>query len=110
MLQSGPATRWDRLRSFSVRHLNAIVITSVIAAVTTQQLVGEEQLLSSPAYDLADPKQLILYAALAVVAVLFGVAFLKVLGITSSLALPQKLPRWLLPIGAGVLVGVIGLF
>ncbi len=98
------------LRSFSVRHLNAIVITSVIAAVTTQQLVGEEQLLSSPAYDLADPKQLILYATLAVVAVLFGVAFLRVLGITSSLAWPQKLPRWLLPIGAGALVGAIGLF
>ena len=97
------------LRSFSVRHLNAIVITSVIAAVTTHQLVGEEQLLSSPAYDLSDPKQLILYAGLAVVAVLFGVAFLRVLKFTGGLSWPQNLPRWLLPIGAGALVGVIGL-
>ena len=98
------------LRSFSVRHLNAIVITSVIAAVTTQQLVGEEQLLSSPAYDLTDPRQLILYAGLAVVAVLFGVLFLRVLAFTSGLSRPRNLPRWLVPIGAGVLVGAIGLF
>ena len=95
------------LRSFSVRHLNAIVITSVIAAVTTQQLVGDERILQSPAYDLADPLQLVLYAALAVVAVLFGVAFLKVLGFVGGLHLP--VPGWTLPIGAGVLVGLIGL-
>ncbi len=98
------------LRSFSVRHLNAIVITSVIAAVTTQQLVGDERILQSPAYDLADPFQLVLYAALAVVAVLFGVLFLRVLALVGSFRLPRSIPGWLLPLGAGVLVGVIGLF
>jgi chloride channel protein, CIC family len=98
------------LRSFSVRHLNAIVITSVIAAVTTQQLVGEERLLSSPAYDLNDPRQLILYAGLAVVAVLFGIAFLRVLDVTSSFKLPKAVPAWTLPVTAGVLVGLIGVF
>jgi CIC family chloride channel protein len=98
------------LRSFSVRHLNAIVITSVIAAVTTQQLVGEERLLTSPAYDLDDPFQLILYAALAVVAVLFGVAFLRVLSSMGGFRLPPSVPGWVRPVGAGVLVGGIGLF
>ncbi len=100
------------LRSFSVRHLNAIVITSVIAAVTTQLLVGDARLLSSPAYDLADPLQLILYTALAVVAVLFGVAFLRVLAFTSGLRfrLPASVPGWVLPIGAGVVIGTIGVF
>jgi CIC family chloride channel protein len=97
------------LRSFSVRHLNAIVITSVIAAVTTQQLVGDERILQSPAYDLADPLQLVLYAALAVVAVLFGVAFLRVLGFVGGLRLPQSVPGWTVPIGAGVLIGLIGI-
>ncbi len=97
------------LRSFSVRHLNAIVITSVMAAVVTQQLVGEERLLTSPAYDLADPLQLVLYAALAVVAVLFGVAFIRVLASTSAFRVPRRLPGWMLPIGAGVLIGAIGL-
>ena len=98
------------LRSFSVRHLNAIVITSVIAAVTTQQLVGEERILQSPAYDLADPLELVLYAALAVVAVLFGVFFLRVLALVGRLKLPRSIPGWVLPVAAGVVVGTIGLF
>jgi CIC family chloride channel protein len=97
------------LRSFSVRHLNAIVITSVIAAVTTQTLVGDEQILTSPAHELEDPAQLILYAILALVAVLFGVLFLRVLATTSGFQLADRLPKWLIPIGAGLGVAAIGL-
>ncbi|MEA3503284.1 MAG: chloride channel protein [Actinomycetota bacterium] len=97
------------LRSFSVRHLNAIVITSVIAAVTTHLLVGEERLLTSPEHDLNDPRQLILYVALALLAVLFGVLFLRVLSITSGYRLPGNLPGWLVPVGAGLGVAAIGI-
>jgi CIC family chloride channel protein len=97
------------LRSFSVRHLNAIVITSVIAAVTTQTLVGEEQILTSPAHELDDPAQLVLYAVLALVAVLFGVVFLRVLAVTSGFHLDDRFPKWLIPIGAGLGVAAIGL-
>ena len=97
------------LRSFSVRHLNAIVITSVIAAVTAQSLVGSEQILTSPAHELADPAQLVLYAILALVAVLFGVVFLRVLATTSGFRLGERVPKWLLPIGAGLGVAAIGL-
>ena len=97
------------LRSFSVRHLNAIVITSVIAAVTAQSLVGSEQILTSPAHELADPAQLVLYAILALVAVLFGVVFLRVLATTAGFHLGERVPRWLLPIGAGLGVAAIGL-
>ncbi|MEA2023957.1 MAG: chloride channel protein [Actinomycetota bacterium] len=97
------------LRSFSVRHLNAIVITSVIAAVTTHLLVGEEQLLTSPAHELSDPRQLILYVGLALLAVLFGVLFLRVLDLTSGFRLPGNLPGWLVPIGAGLSVAAIGI-
>jgi chloride channel protein, CIC family len=96
------------LRSFSVRHLNAIVITSVIAAVTTNQLIGDERLLSSPQHSLTDPKQLILYAGLAVVAVLFGVFFIRVLDYTDRIRFPGWLPVWTLPILLGVVIGLIG--
>lgn len=98
------------LRSFSVRHLNAIVITSVIAAVTTHLLVGSESILTSPAHELHDPRQLILFAALALVAVLFGVLFLRVLSVTSGFRLPKRLPGWLIPVGAGVGIAAIGIF
>jgi len=97
------------LRSFSVRHLNAIVITSVIAAVTTHLLIGQESILTSPQHNLDDPRQLILYAGLALVAVLFGVLFLRVLAVTSGYRLPRRLPGWLFPIGVGVIVAAIGL-
>ncbi len=96
------------LSSFAVRHISAVVITSVAAAVTTQALVGEERFLRSPAFELDDPAQLVLYAILAVVAVLFGILFLRILDIASQASLPRYLPGWLMPVGAGVAVGLIG--
>jgi len=97
------------LRSFPVRHLNAIVITSVIAAVTTHLLVGQESILTSPAHELNDPRQLILFAALALVAVLFGVLFLRALDKTTSFRLPVRLPGWFIPVGFGLGVAAIGI-
>ncbi len=96
------------LSSFAIRHVSAIVVTSVAAAVTTHALVGEETFLRSPAYELHDPLQLILYALLAVLAVLFGTFFLRVLDITSVARLASRIPPWSLPIVMGVSVGLIG--
>ncbi len=98
------------LRSFSVRHLNAIVIASVSAAVTTRSLVGEERILTSPPHELGDPRQLLLYALLAVLAVLFGLLFLRVLDFTSEARLPPRLMAWVRPVSFGVAVGLIGVF
>ena len=96
------------LSSFAVRHISAVVITSVSAAVTTQALVGEERFLRSPSFELDDPAQLILYAILAVVAVLFGIMFLRILDVTSRAKWPRRFPGWLLPVSAGVAVALIG--
>ncbi len=96
------------LSSFAVRHISAVVITSVAAAVTTHALVGEEQFLRSPSFELDDPLQLVLYALLAVVAVLFGILLLRVLDITTRVRWPRILPVWLLPLGAGGVVALIG--
>ena len=97
------------LSSFAIRHVSAIVVTSVAAAVTTHTLVGEETFLRSPAYELNDPLQLILYALLAVLAVLFGTFFLRVLDITSVARLASRIPGWTLPLVVGVAVALIGL-
>ena len=96
------------LSSFAVRHISAVVITSVAAAVTTHALVGEEQFLRSPSFELEDPAQLILYAILAVAAVLFGILFLRILDVTSRIRWPRHLPGWLLPVTAGLAVALIG--
>lgn len=96
------------LSSFAVRHISAVVITSVAAAVTTHALVGEEQFLRSPSFELDDPLELVLYALLAVVAVLFGILFLRVLDSAAKARWSRRLPVWLLPIGAGGVVALIG--
>jgi len=96
------------LRSFAVRHISAVVITSVSAAVTTQLLVGEERFLSSPVFELEDPAQLILYALLSVVAVLVGILFLRILEATSNLRWPGRIPPWVAPIAFGLVVALIG--
>jgi len=96
------------LSSFAIRHISAVVVTSVAAAVTTQALVGEERFLTSPAHELEDPRELVLYAALALLAVLFGVLFLRILDVTSSSPLAGRVPGWVLPIAMGVGVGLIG--
>jgi CIC family chloride channel protein len=96
------------LSSFAVRHVSAIVVTSVAAAVTTHTLVGEERFLRSPAYQLNDPWQLILYTILAVLAVLFGTFFLRVLDRVSITKLASAIPRWVLPVAMGISVALIG--
>ncbi len=62
----------------------------------------------SPAHELEDPRQLILYAALSVVTVLFGILFLRVLDRTSEARLRTGIPAWVWPISLGVVVGLIG--
>jgi CIC family chloride channel protein len=96
------------LQSFAVRHFSAVVVTSVAAAVTTHTLVGEELFLQSPAHELKDPRQLILFAILAVVTVLFGILFLRVLDFTSEANLKAGIPTWVLPISLGIVVALIG--
>ncbi|MEA2024248.1 MAG: chloride channel protein [Actinomycetota bacterium] len=96
------------LSSFAIRHVSAIVVTSVAAAVTTHTLVGEEVFLRSPAYELHDPRQLILYIVLALLAVLFGTFFLRVLDRVSITKMVSAIPGWVVPLLMGVSVALIG--
>jgi len=96
------------LGSFAIRHISAIVVTSVAAAVTTHTLVGEETFLRSPPYELKDPRQLILYGILALLAVLFGTIFLRVMDRTNITRLSSRIPRWLIPALMGLTVGLMG--
>lgn len=71
------------LVSFAVRHMSAVVIASVVAAVTTTTLIGSEDTLSASVYQLGSPKELLLYAALAVLASIVAVAFIRTFHRTS---------------------------
>lgn len=96
------------LGSFAIRHLNAVVIASVAASVTTVLIVGEEQILSSPPHALGSPVVLILYAVLAVIAVFVGILYLRALDLTAASSLPSRMPKWSRPVIFGLSVALIG--
>ena len=93
------------LFSFAARHVSAIVIASVAAAVTTQSLVGAELAIRGGVYELGDARELLLYAGLAIVIVAIGVVFLRLLGGLDRLIGPRTASLGLLrPLVAGLLV------
>lgn len=96
------------LGSYAIRHLNAVVIASVGAAVTSHLLLGEELFLTSPPHELGSFAELALYVALAVLTVAFGLLYLRTLDTTAALTIPRPLPRWVKPLVAGVVVAGLG--
>ncbi len=91
--------------SFAIRHLNSVVIASVSAAVTTRMIVGEEQILRAYPHKLQDPRELILYIGLGLLAVAAGFLFLTAL--RRGEAARTWGPPWLRPILLGLAVGGI---
>ncbi|HEU5113654.1 MAG TPA: chloride channel protein, partial [Acidimicrobiia bacterium] len=93
------------LSSFAARHMSAIVIASITAAVTTRTIVGAELELQTEAYRLQEFSELILYAGLALAVVLIGVLFLNGLGRLDSYLRPRaRALGFLRPLLAGLLV------
>ena len=89
------------LGNFAIRHLNAVVIASVTAAVTTRTLVGEGRILSAVPHEVGDPRELLLYALLGVLAAGFGFLFLKAFDrVHGPIPLFEKRP-WLRPLVLG---------
>lgn len=97
------------LGNLAIRHLNAVVVTSVVAAVTTHTLVGDEQILSSPGGSFEDPRELILYTILGLVSVAAALLFMKILTWVTDLKSRYRLPDWIRPVGAGVVIAAVGL-
>lgn len=65
------------LGSFAVRHMSAIVIASVAAAITSRSIVGEELALRAGSYSLEDPRQLLVYILLSVLTAFAGLALMR---------------------------------
>lgn len=91
------------LGSFAVRHVSAIVVASVAAAVTSQSLVGAELALAPATLALGDPRELLLYAGLAAVIVLAALLFLNLVDRADSGA-RSRLPGPARPIVMGLVV------
>lgn len=93
------------LGSFATRHMSAIVISSITAAVTTRSIIGRQLAISAGTYELGHPGELILYAMLALAVVAVGVFFLKLLdGLISRGADQRRNFGFLRPLVTGLVV------
>jgi CIC family chloride channel protein len=97
------------LGNLAIRHLNAVVVASVVAAVTTHTLVGDEQILSSPGGSFEDPRELLLYLLLGLLAVGAGLLFVQILTWVIEFKKRYKWPDWTRPLSAGVVIAAIAL-
>ncbi len=98
------------LGSFAVRHMSAVVLSSISAAVTFRSLVPETELLRGGVYRLQDWRELFLYAGLAVLAVAAAVLFLRLLDLVERTSDAKARPAWLRPVGLGLVIAALGIF
>ncbi len=93
------------LSSFAARHMSAIVIASVSAAITSQMLVGPELALDAGFYRLNSFAELLAYSGLALVIVAVGFFFLRFLNRMETVAARyDRSWGWMRPVGAGLIV------
>jgi CIC family chloride channel protein len=95
------------LREISVRHLHTIVIASVSGAVVAHTVIGDDLTFEVPSYSLDDPRHLLLYGLLGLVAVAFAWFFLVALDWFE--VEPRRLPAWARPLLFGLAMAGLGL-
>lgn len=93
------------LVSFAPRHMSAVVVASVTAAITSERIVGTESLLQAGTYSLNSPSELALYALLALAIAAVGLFFLRFLGVAEDLAdhYGERI-SWMRPVLFGLVV------
>ncbi len=96
------------LSSFAARHMSAIVIASITAAVTSRTIIGDELALQTGVYRLQSFNELILYAGLSLVVVAIGVIFLWMVGRLDGFVRPRaRALGFVRPLFAGLIVAAL---
>ncbi len=94
------------LGSFSVRHLNTVVVASVAGAVTASSILGESLTFTVPSYRLTDARQLVLFGLLGLIVVATAWVFLESLDWFE--VVPNRFKGWLRPLLLGGAVAGLG--
>jgi CIC family chloride channel protein len=95
------------LGGFSIRHLNTVVVASVAASVVSRSLVGPELGFPTVRYPLSDARELLVYAAVGLLAVAAAYLFLRTLRFAEDLS--DRGAPWLIPAVFGLVVAAAGL-
>jgi chloride channel protein, CIC family len=94
---------------FRLRYLQVIVVSSVVASVTSRQILGDDLIYNPPPYSLGGPIELGFYVVVGLVAVAAGLALLR--GERLAVTLFGRLQVWppLRTALAGLLLGLVAL-
>jgi CIC family chloride channel protein len=87
-----------------------VVIASVISAVFTQAVSGPEPAFHVPTYAMKSPWELPLYLGLGLLAGPVSAIYIRLLYLIQDYFDQIKLPGWVKPASAGILVGLVGIF
>lgn len=96
------------LSSFATRHMSAIVIASVTAAVTSRTVIGPELEIQADIYGMESFSELIPYTGLAIAVVAIGIGFLFILDKFDAFSRRHdRSLGFFRPIGAALLVATL---
>jgi len=98
------------LGDFAVTQFSPIVISSVAATVVSRHFLGDFPAFEVPAYSLASPWELLVYAFLGVLAGFVALLFIKILYGAEDLFDALKFPEYLKPVLGGVSIGLMALW
>ena len=96
------------VRHFSLKAVAPILISSVVAHTISTEFYSSEPILQSNVGGIVNFSEVILLAILGIIAAL--VASLYMRGLTGYLPIPKKIPNYFLPVLAGIICGIVGLF
>jgi len=98
------------LGEFAIHIFTPIIISSVLAAVTTQMILGDEIAFSVPAYQLVHPIELVNYIILGAILGVIAVVFTRMLYKAEDLFDEIPIPEYLKPVIGGLIIGAMGIF
>jgi CIC family chloride channel protein len=98
------------LGEFSAGYFSTVVISSVTASVIGRIFLGNEPAFPVPKYSMVSPWELLLYAALGVVAAFVAVAFTHILYKFEDIFDAWRFPEYLKPAVGGLGMGIMGLY
>ncbi len=87
-----------------------IVFGSVLSAVVTRAVVGQNPAFPVPSYSLGSAWELPLYLGLGLVAAIVSVVYIRAIYLAQDWFQHSPLPKWVRPVITGAIVGVIGLY
>ena len=96
------------VRHFSLKAVAPILISSVVAHTVSEEFYSNEALLQTTVGGISNLNEIFPLAILGIIAGLLASLYMR--GLTGYLPIPKKIPTYFLPIIAGVICGLVGLF